>query len=145
MSKLDKFEKAANIRQAILDYANQREFCKVLEVSAYLGIKNELVSDAMKKMVAAGELSRTGHGRDTLFVANVTHTTPAYEKRSTMLARRAESRKATISKKEAHIKRASYSKGVLVNICSDVHPTRYPNQGGQGAIRSGVTIQAIDL
>lgn len=145
MNKLDKFEKAANTRQAILDYANQREFCKVLEVSASLGIKNELISDAMKKMVAAGELSRTGHGRDTLFVAEVTHTTPGNEKRATMLARRAESRKVTISKKEAQIKRASYSKGILVNICSDSHPTPYPNQGGQGAIRSGVTIQAIDL
>ena len=145
MNKLDKFDNAANTRQAILDYCNQREFCKVLEVSAYLQIKNELISDAMKKMVHAGELSRTGHGRDTLFVAEVTHTTPGNEKRATMLARRAEGRKATLSKKEAQIKRASYTKGILVNICSDVHPTRYPNQGGQGSLRAGVTIRAIEL
>ena len=146
MNKLDKFEKAANTRQAILDYANQHGTCKVMDVSAYLKARNDLICDLMKRMVADEELSRTGKARDAVFTANVTRTATAAEKRAIMLSKRAASRSVkAIKKEEKTTKQGQYVNGRLTNICSYTKPSQYPNQGGQGAIRAGVTIRAIEL
>jgi len=141
MSKPDKFQTASNTRQAILDYANQHGRCTCVEVAAYLKISCDHANRSMRKMVSDGEMERWGSQKSVVYLPLATNATTADEMRNRMVVKRKAARIVEVEKANARAKRT----GRCVNVCSDSHPTRYPNQGGQGAIRSSVTIQAIQL
>jgi hypothetical protein len=137
---IDKFETAANTRQAILDYANKHGRCTCIEVAAYIGISNDHANRSMNKMVADGEMERIGAYKHVVYIPLATKARSADEMRERMIGRRRTARAHEVEKAKAKAKRT----GRFVHVCSDTEPP-IKNQGGQGAIRRGVTIQAIEL
>ena len=140
MNKLDKFDNAANNRQTILDYANKHGRCTCIEVAAYMGTTNDQANRNMNKMVADGEMERIGSNKNVVYLPLAAKARSAEEMRERMIGRRRVARAHEVEKAKAKAKRT----GRYVHVCSDTEPP-IPNQGGQGAVRRGATIQAIEL